>query len=83
MGQLLCALLTMAVLVIALQLVLAWIPKSYDSPWARVEATLKRLTDPVIAPVRAIMPRPAGIPIDLSYLLVSVVLFTLRSVVCS
>ena len=83
MGPLLCALITMAILVLVVQIVLSFIPKSYDSPWARLEATLGRITDPVMAPIRSVMPRPGGFPLDLSFLVVTLVLFTLRNVICA
>jgi uncharacterized protein YggT (Ycf19 family) len=82
MGSILCALVTMAILILMVQAVLSFIPKSYDSPWARLEATLRRMSDPVMAPIRSVMPRPGGIPIDLSFLVVTIVLFAVRSAVC-
>ena len=52
--------------------ILSWFPISYDSMAHRVNSVLVRVTEPVIAPVRRILPpvRAGGIGIDLSFLVV-------------
>lgn len=48
---------------------LSWFPISYDSPLRRVNAVLVAITEPVIAPVRRVVPplRAGGVAIDLSF----------------
>ena len=55
---------------------LSWFPISYDSVAHRVNSVLVRITEPVIAPVRRLMPpvRAGAIGIDLSFIVVFVVL---------
>ena len=52
--------------------ILSWFPISYDSPAHRINSVLVRITEPLIGPVRRIMPpvRAGGIGIDLSFLVV-------------
>lgn len=52
--------------------ILSWFPISYDSPAHRANSVLVRITEPVIAPVRRLIPpvRAGGIGLDLSFLVV-------------
>lgn len=61
-----------------------WIPVSYDHPLARVRSILRSLTEPLLAPLRAIIPpvRLGGVALDLSPLILLVALSILTSVVC-
>jgi len=60
---------------------LSWFPISYDSVAHRVNSVLVRITEPVIAPVRRLMPpvRAGGIGIDLSFIAVFIVLELIAS----
>ena len=52
--------------------ILSWFPISYDSPAHRANSVLVRITEPLIAPVRRLMPpvRAGGSGIDLSFIIV-------------
>jgi len=63
------------------RLILSWFPMSPWSPWAKVVGALARVTDPVLTPIRRILPplRVGGAAIDLS----PIVLFFALEVVLS
>jgi YggT family protein len=52
--------------------ILSWFPASPGSTLASVNSVLYRLTEPVLAPVRRILPpvRAGGMGIDLSFIIV-------------
>lgn len=53
----------------------SWFPMAPDGQAARVYVGLRRITDPVLEPVRRVIP-PIGGVVDLSPMLVLFVLFT-------
>lgn len=78
--SLLCALITVYLVVLFARVVLSWFPVRSGSPMAGLYSLLYDLTEPVLAPVRRVIP-PAGM-FDLSVLVVSFGLILLRSVIC-
>jgi len=72
MGPLLLILLQIASLLFIARAVLSWFPISRDSPIFPVHLFVHRVTEPVLAPVRQLLPR-AG-PLDLSLIVVLVVI---------
>lgn len=78
---LLCALLTVYMVVMAARAVLSWFPARPGTGLSSVASILYDLTEPVLAPVRRVIP-PAGM-FDLSFIIVFFFLVILRSVVCS
>ena len=60
------------VVVLLLRAVLSWFPLSPGSPLQTVNRTLERVTEPVLAPVRRVLPpvRLGGTAIDLSMIVV-------------
>ena len=56
-------------LVMVLYAVLTWFPIDPRSPWARFRYGLGRLVEPVVAPVRRLLPR-TSLPIDLAFIIV-------------
>lgn len=63
------------------RLILSWFPIDPWSKWSRVVAALARITDPVLVPIRRIMPplRLGGMAVDLS----PIVLFLALEIVLS
>lgn len=63
------------------RLILSWFPLDPWSRWARVVHALSRITDPVLTPIRRIMPplRMGGMAVDLS----PIVLFLALEVILS
>ncbi|HUF83932.1 MAG TPA: YggT family protein [Acidimicrobiia bacterium] len=77
---LLCAFLTVYMVVMAARAVFSWFPVRPGTSLASVNAVLYELTEPVLRPVRRVIP-PAGM-FDLSFIVVFFFLVILRSIVC-
>lgn len=71
-------LLLLYVIAIVLVILGSWFPMEPDGPAARAFVTLRRITDPVLDPIRRVIP-PIGGVLDLSPTIVIFVLLTLRS----
>ncbi|MCW2610374.1 MAG: YggT family protein [Actinomycetota bacterium] len=87
-GTVLGALLGLAQLVLVARVVVDWAallagPPAYGGIRARIAAGLYAVTEPVLAPVRRLLPplRMGGVGIDLSFILVFIAISVLRSVV--
>ena len=80
MASLLCAFLTVYLVVLFARVVLSWFPIRSGSVIDQVNSMLCEVTEPVIAPVRKVVP-PAGM-FDLSFLVVSFGIILLRSILC-
>jgi YggT family protein len=65
----LVSLVELYLLVMIVYAILSWFPVDPSSPWARFRWALGRLVEPVIAPVRRILPQ-TSLPIDLAFLVV-------------
>jgi YggT family protein len=61
--------------------VMSWFPIRGDSPFAAVYRVLIDITEPLLAPLRRVIP-PAGM-FDLSFLVLFFIVAILRGVVCS
>ena len=64
MGGILVPLLQLASLLFFARAILSWIPIGRSSPFFPVVDVIHRVTEPVLEPVRRVMPRTG--PIDLS-----------------
>jgi len=73
MSNAIVQLLNLATLVFVARAILSWFPIGFDSPVRPVADALNRITDPVLAPIRRVLPPLGGI--DLSIL---VVIFGIR-----
>jgi YggT family protein len=84
MRNLLCILILLYTLAIIGRAILSWFPVSPDSALAVVNGFLFRITEPLMAPIRRAMPpvRAGGIGIDLSVMIIIIVLFVLRGIIC-
>ena len=69
------------VVVLIVRALLSWIPLRSDSPFLPVVRALDTVTEPVLRPVRRLVPaaRIGGVGLDFSFLLVVVVLEILSS----
>jgi YggT family protein len=79
--QILCVLISVYMIILAGRAIMSWFPIRSDSPVAGIYGLLHDLTEPVLAPLRRVIP-PAGM-LDLSFLILFVLLVILRNVVCS
>jgi YggT family protein len=77
----LCAIVTAYMVVLFARAIMSWFPVRPGTPWASVYGVLLDLTEPVLAPLRRIIPA-AGM-FDLSFLVLFVALGILRAAVCS
>jgi YggT family protein len=80
LNGLLCAIVVVYIVVLAARAILSWFPVRPGTPVATIYSLLLDLTEPVLAPMRRIIP-PAGM-IDLSFLVLFFLLAFLQRVVC-
>ena len=80
----LCYLVQGYSLVVLARIVLEWIPVSFDHPIARVRSGLRAATEPVLRPLRAILPpvRLGEVGLDLSPLVLLIALGILAAAIC-
>lgn len=80
----LCFILQVYWIVVIARIIMEWIPVSYDHPLARLRAILRAATEPVLAPLRALIPpvRMGGMGLDLSPIILLIALSLLSGVVC-
>jgi YggT family protein len=76
--MLIARLINLYVLVIFARSILSFFPIRYDSPLAPVVTLLQRITEPVLAPVRRMLPPMGGL--DLSPLVVIIGLQILANI---
>ena len=77
----LCALITAYIVVLFARAIMSWIPIRSGTPWASLYGLLLDLTEPLLTPLRRVIP-PAGV-FDLSFLVLMLGLFIVRGIVCS
>jgi YggT family protein len=80
LAGLLCALLTVYWLVVLARVLLSWFPIRPGTPVASAYVLLRDLTEPVLAPLRRVIP-PVGM-FDMSALVLIIGLIIVRSAVC-
>jgi YggT family protein len=77
-------LITLYIYILLAMIILSWIPvNTSDGALAQTNRVLRRLTEPVLAPLRAILPRPSfgGVAIDLSALVLLIVLEAINRII--
>ena len=81
---LLCFALQLYWIVVIARIIMEWIPVSFDHPLARVRAALRSATEPVLRPLRAMIPpvRVGGMGLDLSPIILLIGLSILTGAVC-
>ena len=77
---LICNLLTIYMVILAARAVLSWFPRSPGSALAPIARILVDVTEPVLAPLRRLIPQ-AGV-IDLSFLVAFFGLSIIRNIIC-
>jgi len=76
-----CVLLQLYVFVLLVRIVLSWFPLEPGGAMATVNGYLRSVTDPVLDPVRRLLPRTGMI--DLSPLIVLIAIQVIQAVICS
>jgi len=80
LAGLLCAAISVYLLVLFARAVMSWFPIRPGTAMAQVALVLRDLTEPLLSPLRQVIP-PAGM-FDLSFLVLMLGLLVLRSVLC-
>ena len=78
--RIVCVALTLFIYAMFVRIVLSWFSPQPGGPVAAIEGFLRTVTDPVLEPVRRIVPRTGMI--DLSPIVVLVVIWAIQGVVC-
>jgi YggT family protein len=79
-SSILCALITVFIVVVFARVILSWFPLKPGSGLAQVNGILHDLTEWALRPLRRIIP-PVGM-LDLSVLVLTVGLFVVRGFIC-
>jgi uncharacterized protein YggT (Ycf19 family) len=82
--RLLHDIITIYILILIAAALLSWIPSTnHDGALAATRRVLARLTEPVLRPLRSILPRPnfGGVGIDLSVLAAVVALSVINAII--
>ena len=79
-SSLVCNLLMLYMVILAARAVLSWFPMSPGSALAPIARILVDVTEPVLAPLRRVIPQ-AGV-IDLSFLVAFFGLSIIRNIIC-
>jgi YggT family protein len=82
--HLICWLIGAYMIVVLLRIVLSWFPISPGSPMVPVARVLSALTDPVMEPLRRLIPpvRMGAMALDLSPLILILGLSIVRGLIC-
>lgn len=75
-----CWVLSLYLIVLVVRAIMSWFPIRSGTPWASIYGVVFDMTEPVLAPMRRVIP-PAGM-LDLSFLVLFFVLAILRTQIC-
>ena len=83
--SLVCFALQVYWIVVVARIVMEWIPVSYDHPLARVRSMLRAATEPILGPLRSMLPpvRLGGVGLDLSPIILLVSLSLITGALCN
>ena len=79
-----CALLNLAFLLLLLRAVLSWFPLAPGGFGARFYGVVLKITEPVLAPLRGLLPpvQLGGMALDLTIMVPFLAIIVLRGVLC-
>jgi YggT family protein len=82
--RIICSLLLVYQLVVVARIILEYIPVSSDHPLARVRSAFRAVTEPVLAPLRRVIPtvRMGSVGLDLSPLVLLVGINLIAAAIC-
>ena len=82
--RIVCSIIWAFTLVVLARVVLEWVPVGDEHPVGRIRRVLRAVTQPVLAPLRAILPpvRMGSVAVDLSPLVLILLLNVLARVLC-
>ncbi|HEX6166713.1 MAG TPA: YggT family protein [Acidimicrobiales bacterium] len=84
MAVIVCLLIQLYMLVIFARIIMSWFPPTPGTTYARIFEGFDKVTEPVLAPIRAMLPpvRMGGMGLDLSPIVVFVIGTLLLRVIC-
>jgi YggT family protein len=84
MASIVCLLIQLYLLVIFIRIIMSWFPPTPGTTYAQIFEVFDRVTDPVLAPVRAMLPpvRMGAMGLDLSPIVVFLIGTLLLRVIC-
>ena len=84
MASIVCLLIQLYLLVIFIRIIMSWFPPTPGTTYAQIFEVFDRVTDPVLSPVRAMLPpvRMGGMGLDLSPIVVFLVGSLLARAIC-
>ncbi|HET7489106.1 MAG TPA: YggT family protein [Acidimicrobiales bacterium] len=79
-----CSLLGLYILVLFARIILSWFPIAPESPMAKVYSILYAVTEPVLGPIRRVLPPVGmgGMGLDLSPMIVTIGIIVIRGAIC-
>ena len=83
--SIICSLIQLYVLLLVVRVVMSWFPISPNGPAETVAGFLYMVTDPVLVPLRRLLPpvRMGAMALDLSPIVAFFALTVLRGILCS
>ena len=84
MASLVCLLINLYMLVIFARIIMSWFPPTPGTTYAQIFEAFDKVTEPVLAPVRAMLPpvRMGGMGLDLSPIVVFLIGTLLVRFIC-
>ena len=84
MASLVCLLINLYMLVIFARIIMSWFPPTPGTTYAQIYEVFDKITEPVLAPVRAMLPpvRMGGMGLDLSPIVVFLIGTLLVRFIC-
>lgn len=64
MATFVLTILQLVSLAIIVRAVMSWLPISPTSRWGTLQSMVRRATDPILAPIRRLLPRTGGVDIS-------------------
>lgn len=83
-GAVVCFLIWAYLIVLVLKAVLSWFPIDYDSPVQKIKTFLDRITEPLLAPLRRVIPplQLGGVGLDMSFMVLFFGIVLLQTLIC-
>jgi len=80
-----CFVLQVYWIVVVARIIMEWIPVSYDHPLARLRSVLRAATEPILGPLRRMIPpvRLGGVGLDLSPIILLITLSLAAEAICN
>ena len=80
-----CFVLQVFWILVVARIIMEWIPVSYDHPLARIRSMLRAATEPILGPLRRMIPpvRLGGVGLDLSPIILLIALSLAAETICN